>query len=504
MKRFRRVLIANRGEIALRVIRTLRDLGLESVAIYSEADHQSLHRREADYAVRLPGQLSAETYLNIPSIIEAAQLTGADAVHPGYGFLSESPSFADACAKAGLTFIGPSGQAMGLLGDKIHAKTFMAKQGLPTVPGAHSPIENLSELAQAGKTLGYPLILKAAAGGGGRGMRIVRSEKELEPAFESCKREALAYFGNGAVFYERYLEHPRHIEFQVLVDQHGNGVHLFERDCSIQRRHQKLFEEAPSQFLDDHMRAHLGGLAVKAALAAGYSGVGTIEFICESPKQAYFMEMNTRIQVEHPVTEMITGIDLIAEQIKVALGEKLTFKQEDITISGWSVEARINAEDASRDFRPCPGRIDHIRFPQGPFVRVDSHLYPGYEIPSFYDSMVAKIITWGRTRQEALKRMERALAELDIEGVPATTAFHEALIQHPEFKKANFTTRFLEETKEYFRDALSGHQGVLQNPLLAASVAFSLQRDKSAPVTVTAQEQWGLAARLESVNETIA
>lgn len=448
--RFKRVLIANRGEIAVRISRSLRELGLESVAIYSQADANSMHRSVCDYAVCLPGNTAAETYLNIPLIVQAIQASGAQAVHPGYGFLSESPEFAQACFELGVTFIGPTAKAMQLMGNKIEAKNFMRKHDIPTVPGVDHPLGSVEALHQAAQTsVGFPLILKAAAGGGGRGMRIVRTPDELETAFLACKREAKAYFGNDDVFCERYIEHPRHIEFQVLVDENGHGVHAFERDCSIQRRHQKLIEEAPSQYLSEQQRERLGALAVKASLAAGYSGVGTVEFICESPDKAYFMEMNTRIQVEHPVTEMITGLDLIKEQIQVAQGQALSVQQSDIKVNGWSFEARINAEDSENDFRPSPGQVSHLQLPNGPFVRVDTHLYPGYTIPEFYDSMIAKVITWGRDRQEAMIRLERALSELEVEGMPTTTPFHERLLAHPKFQEGAFSTRFLEEHADY-------------------------------------------------------
>lgn len=468
---FKRVLIANRGEIALRIIRSLRDLGLESVAVYSDADAQSLHRLQADYAVRLPGTASSETYLNISALVEAIKVSGAEAVHPGYGFLSENGAFVAAVEAAGAVFIGPSVQAMDAMGHKIHARNLMEKHGVPVVPGAREPLRGVSDLKQLANEIGYPLILKAAGGGGGRGMRVVRQDSELEEAFVSCTREATLYFGNSEVFCERYIENPRHIEFQVLFDAHGNGVHLFERDCSIQRRHQKLFEEAPSPFLNHEQRMAIGAKAIAAAQAAGYCGAGTIEFICESPDHAYFMEMNTRIQVEHPVTEMITGIDLIAAQIRIAMGEPLPFQQADLTIKGWACEARINAEDPDRDFAPGPGLVSRLSLPHGPFVRVDTHLYSGYTIPPHYDSMVAKVITWGEDRDQALRRMLRALGEFRVEGVPTTAKFHEALLQHQDFLCGKFSTRFLERQGQQLTAAMQSYPAGDQSKMLALASA---------------------------------
>jgi acetyl-CoA carboxylase biotin carboxylase subunit len=497
---FKRVLIANRGEIALRIIRTLRELGLESVAVYSDADQESLHRYQADYSVRLPGIPSSETYLNIPALIRAVQASGADAVHPGYGFLSENASFAKAVIEAGAVFIGPPPEATEIMGNKIHARNLMEAHGVPVVPGAKEPLKNADDLRLLAQRIGYPLILKAAGGGGGRGMRVVRRDQDLEDAFEACTREAIAYFGSRDVFAERYIERPRHVEFQVLFDSQGHGVYLFERDCTIQRRHQKLLEEAPSAYLSDEQRRHVGEKAIAAAKAAGYVGAGTIEFICESPERVYFMEMNTRIQVEHPVTEMITGLDLIGEQIRIARGEPLGYEQKDIRISGWAMEARINAEDPSKDFAPGPGLVQRLTVPGGPFVRVDTHLYPGYRIPDAYDSMVAKVIVWGRDRREAARRLARALADLRIEGVPTTARFHEALLRHPAFQSGEYTTRFIEEQAEYWRTELDHYQED-QGPLLAAlSVIVAQEASQTeVPTPSKALSQWQRAALLEGM-----
>lgn len=469
---FKRVLIANRGEIAVRIIRTLRELNIESIAVYSDADASSQHRKLADYAIRLAGRSSAETYLNIPQLLKAIQDSGADAIHPGYGFLSESSEFCKEVTALGCKFIGPSTEAMETMGNKVSAKTLMIKHQVPTVPGSEGEVHSLEELRRVVEKIGFPIILKAAAGGGGRGMREVWDDQGLDDAFAACSREAQAYFGNPAVFAERFIQNPRHIEIQVLCDG-KNGVHLYERDCSIQRRHQKLIEEAPSLYLNSEHREKLGSLAVTAALAAGYEGVGTVEFICESPDQCYFMEMNTRIQVEHPVTECITGIDLIKEQVLVAMGQSLRLQQKDIELKGWAFEARINAEDPLQGFLPNPGKIENLTLPYGPFVRVDTHIYPGYTIPSEYDSMIAKLIVWGATRDEALDRLKRALSELEIGGVTTTARFHEAILDHPQFRSGEFNTGFIVEQGESLLKAMADYDstGVPQASLVAALLA---------------------------------
>lgn len=498
-RKFSRVLIANRGEIALRIIRSCRELGLETVAVYSDADAESLHRYQADFAIRLPGNLSADTYLNIPLLMAAVKKSGADAVHPGYGFLSENSHFAKIVFDAGIVFIGPTPESMEMMGNKIQARNLMMAAGVPVVPGAKEPLKDASHLQKLADEIGFPMILKAAGGGGGRGMRVVRSNAELTPAYDACKREAIAYFGNPDIFCERYIEFPRHIEFQVMFDSHGNGVHLFERDCSIQRRHQKLIEEAPSTFLDHKTRMDIGQRAIAAARTTGYVGAGTIEFICESPEKVFFMEMNTRIQVEHPVTEMITGIDLIATQIKVAMGEKLAFKQEDIRINGWSFEARINTEDAMRNFAPAPGTVTQLRMPAGPFVRVDSHLYQGYTIPEFYDSMVAKVITWGRDRDEAMKRLARALSEMRIEGVPTTAAFHEAVLADKHFQAGTFTTKFLEENESRLKESMGTLNSAVPEFFAAAGAALN-QDLVPVPAEPEERREWQMTGRRQGMN----
>jgi acetyl-CoA carboxylase biotin carboxylase subunit len=480
--KFKRVLVANRGEIAIRVMRSLHELGLESVAVYSDADAESLHRHFANYALCLPGVSSSETYLNIPLIMQAIKLSGAQAVHPGYGFLSESAEFAKALDSAGIKLIGPSLNALSAMGDKITAKKIMRENNIPVVPGSEVAAESFAALKADAKAIGYPLIIKAAAGGGGRGMRIVRSDAELQAAYEACVREAQSYFGNPQVFCERYIDNPRHIEFQVLFDEHGSGVHLFERDCSIQRRHQKLFEEAPSLYLNAEHRAKLGAIAVAAAKAVNYSGVGTVEFICNSPDEAYFMEMNTRIQVEHPVTEMITGLDLIREQILVAQGQRLSFEQKDIVCHGYALEARINAEDVASGFVPDPGCVEYLQLPGGPFVRVDTHVYQGYKIPQYYDSLLAKLIVWGKDRNTAILRMQRCLQEMRFFGVATTLGFHEWLLQHPRFVAGDFTTNFLLQEEANLLEFLNGEKETSNDSTKTAAilaVAHS-EADKSA------------------------
>ncbi len=494
-----RVLIANRGEIAVRIIRSLREANIQSVAVYSEADANSLHRKLADFAIPLKGTTSAETYLNIPILLEAIRSSGADGVHPGYGFLSENADFAEQVTNLGVKFIGPSAHAMRLMGDKVKAKRLMIEHKVPVVPGSEGGLRNPDELKALCDRIGYPVILKASAGGGGRGMRVVNGEKDIRDAFEGCSREALSYFGNPEIFAERYIHDPRHIEIQVLCDGHGNGVYLFERDCSVQRRHQKLIEEAPSMFLTPELRHKIGEIAVTAARAAGYESAGTVEFIAESPERIYFMEMNTRIQVEHPVSEMITGIDLVGEQIRVANGEKLKFTQDQIQLHGWAIEARINVEDPKAGFVPAPGRITRLHLPSGPFVRVDTHIYEGYEVPATYDSMIAKLIVWGQTRDEAIERMKRALCEMEIGGVPTTARFHEAVLDHAEFRSGDFNTGFIEKNHDNLLATMTA--GDAERDDLAALMATLLVQDQFAGQTLKIQSdtraRWQEAGRRE-------
>ncbi len=442
---FSKILIANRGEIALRIIRACKELKIKTVAVYSEADRDSLHVRLADEAVCIGQASPSSSYLNIPAIISAAEITDVDAIHPGYGFLSENAHFAEICESCQITFIGPSPQNIRLLGDKMTAKETMQKAGLPITPGSTSVIKTKEEALKIARRIKYPVIIKATAGGGGRGMRICHNDVRLISALITAQSEAEKAFGVPDVYIEKYIEEPRHIEFQIMADHYGNVVHLGERDCSIQRRHQKLLEESPSPAMDTKLRKKIGDLVVKGVKAAGYRSVGTIEFLMDKNSNFYFMEMNTRIQVEHPVTEMATGIDLIKEQIKIAAGEKLKVHQEDIKITGHSIECRVNAEDPQNNFMPSPGKIDTLNLPGGPNVRVDTHVYQGYKISPYYDSMVAKIIVHRENRNEAIKTMLRALDEFIIAPVKTTVPFHKQLLENPLFKKGDVSTHLVED-----------------------------------------------------------
>jgi acetyl-CoA carboxylase, biotin carboxylase subunit len=442
---FKKVLIANRGEIALRVIRTCREMGIKTVAVYSTADKDSLHVRFADEAVCIGKPASADSYLNIPHIMAAAEITNADAIHPGYGFLAENARFAEICGEHGIKFIGPTPAMINSMGDKITAKETMIKAGVPVVPGGGGLLESVEHASRVAKETGYPVILKATAGGGGKGMRVVWSESELEHAFDAAKLEAGASFKNDGIYMEKFVEEPRHIEIQVAGDQYGTVCHLSERDCSIQRRHQKLVEESPSPFMTRELRYKMGEAAIKAASAIKYESVGTIEFLVDKHRNFYFMEMNTRIQVEHCVTEEVVNFDLIKEQIKIAAGE--TISGVNYEPQGHAIECRINAEDPYNDFRPSPGRITTLHQPGGHGIRVDSHVYAGYTIPPYYDSMIGKIIAVARTRNEAINTMHRALTEYVIEGVKTTIPFHLQLMDDPNFRSGNFNTKFLEGFK---------------------------------------------------------
>ena len=442
---FKKILIANRGEIALRIIRTCREMGIKTVAVYSTADKDSLHVKFADEAVCIGGPKSAESYLNIPHIMAACEITNADAVHPGYGFLAENAKFAQICADHGIKFIGPTPEMINKMGDKITAKETMIKAGVPVVPGGEGLLESVEEAKKLAKEIVYPVIIKATAGGGGKGMRVVWNENEIEKAFNDAKMEAAASFKNDGLYMEKFVEEPRHIEIQVAGDQFGNVCHLSERDCSIQRRHQKLVEESPSPFMTAELRQRMGEAAIKAAAAINYESVGTIEFLVDKHRNFYFMEMNTRIQVEHCVTEEVVSYDLIKEQIKIAAGEKISGKNYEPQLH--AIECRINAEDPYNDFRPSPGKITVLHTPGGHGVRVDSHVYAGYVIPPYYDSMIGKLITVAQTREEAINTMYRALSEYVIEGVKTTIPFHLQLMQNEDFRKGNFTTKFLESFK---------------------------------------------------------
>ena len=441
---FRKVLIANRGEIAVRIIRACREIGIPTVAIYSQADANSLHVRLATEAYCIGPASSAKSYLSIPAIISAAIVSGADAIHPGYGFMSERADFAEICAKHGIKFIGPTAEAMRKMGDKATARKTMIENNVPVTPGT-GILKTPEEVKEFAHRVGYPIILKATAGGGGKGMRICRSDDDVETNMNLCQSEAQNFFGNPDVYAEKYLENPRHIEVQILADQYGNVVHLGERDCSIQRRHQKLLEEAPSPAIDEATRKEMGAAAVRAAKAINYESAGTCEFLLDHDGKWYFMEMNTRIQVEHCVTEMISNIDLVREQIMIASGEKLDFTQDEIVLRGHAIECRINAENPEKDFMPNPGTITGYVTPGGFGVRVDSHAYQDYKIPPYYDSMIGKLICWGRTRNEARRRMYRALKEYVITGVETTLPFHQEIIEDPVFMSGNFNTGFIED-----------------------------------------------------------
>ncbi len=441
---FKKILIANRGEIAVRIIRACREMGIDTVAVYSEADRESLHVWWADEAFCIGPAPSLKSYLNFNNIISAALVSGADAIHPGYGFLAENADFADVCSKCGITFIGPPVKAIQHMGDKALARETMINAGVPVVPGSEGVIRNADAALELAETIGYPVIIKASAGGGGRGMRIVQSQAELKNAVNTARSEAQAAFGNDEVYLEKYVEEPRHIEFQILGDMHGNIIHLGERDCSIQRRNQKIIEEAPSSVLTPELRQQMGATAVKAARAVGYYSAGTVEFLLDKHLNYYFMEMNTRIQVEHPVTELITGIDLIKEQIMIAAGELLKLTQEEVVIKGHAIECRINAENPDYNFRPCAGKIDTYITPGGPGVRIDSSVYAGYTIPSFYDSLLGKLIVWGKDREEAIARMQRALQEFVIKGVPTTIPFHQMVVKNAFFQRGEIYTNFIQ------------------------------------------------------------
>lgn len=440
---FSKILIANRGEIALRIIRACREMGIKTVAVYSTADKSSLHAQIADQAVCIGSPATKDSYINTKAIIAACEVTGAKAIHPGFGFLSENSGFVRLCDKCGIKWIGPTAKAMDAMGDKANAKKTMIEANVPVVPGSEGIITSIEEAKKISAEIGYPVMVKASAGGGGRGIRNVENEDELEEKIIAAKQEAKQFFGNDDVYIEKFIVDPRHIEIQLLADEHGNVVYLGERDCSCQRRNQKLLEESPSVVMDNELRRKMGEAAVRAAKACGYTNAGTVEFLVDKDRNFYFMEMNARIQVEHPVTEMVTGIDLIKEQIKIAYGQPLDFTQEDISLSGHAIECRINAEDPSKGFRPCPGKIKSIHMPGGFGVRIDTAVYQGYEIPPYYDSMIAKVIVKGRDRAEAIQKMKVALSEFLVEGITTNIDFQLNLLRDPDFEKGDFDIGFL-------------------------------------------------------------
>lgn len=439
----KKVLVANRGEIAVRIIRACKELNIKTVAVYSEADKEAMHTKLADEAICIGPAQAAKSYLNYKNILEAANVTGADSIHPGFGFLSENAMFAKMCEECNIKFIGPSYKVIDMMGDKSNSKQMMKDAGVPTIPGSDGCVKNYEEALEVAKKIGCPIMLKASAGGGGKGIRLIRSLDELESSYNLVKQEAQAAFNDDKIYIEKFVVEPRHVEIQVLADEHGNAVHLGERDCSIQRKNQKVIEESPSTVLDEDLRRRMGESALKAVNASGYTNCGTIEFLVDKDRNYYFMEMNTRIQVEHPVTELQTGIDLVKEQIKVASGEKLEFTQEDIKFDGHSIECRINAENPDRNFMPCPGKIEGLNFPGGNGVRIDSGIYSGYTIPCHYDSMLAKMIVHGRNRDEAIAKAKRALEELVIDGVDTNIDFLLRIIDNPKFISGDFDTSFI-------------------------------------------------------------
>ena len=443
-----KILIANRGEIAVRIIRACKEMNIKTVAIYSEVDKDALHTRLADKAICIGPADSRKSYLNMKNIIEAACITGADSIHPGFGFLSENAQFAKICEESNIKFIGPSSKVIELLGNKSNSKEMMKEAGVPTIPGSEGSIKGLKDAIAIANKIGYPIMIKAAAGGGGKGIRVVDSADELENAYNIVKQEAKISFNDDELYIEKFVENPRHVEIQILADEHGNVVHLGERDCSIQRNHQKVIEETPSTAIDEKLRNKMGEAAVKAAKAAGYTSCGTVEFLVDKNKNFYFMEMNTRIQVEHPITEMRTGVDIVKEQIRIAAGEKLKFKQKEINFKGHSIECRINAENPSKGFRPCPGKIAGLNLPGGNGIRVDTAIYDGYTIPANYDSMIAKIIAFGISRNEAIAKMKRALEELVIDGVDTNRDFLFEIIKNPDFIRGDFDTSFISKLQK--------------------------------------------------------
>ncbi len=440
---FEKVLVANRGEIAVRVMRSLKEMGIATVAVFSEADREALHVRLADEAYCVGPAESSESYLRIDKILEVVEKSGAEAIHPGYGFLSENADFARACDEAGVVFIGPKPHAIEAMGEKTRARTLMQKAGVPLVPGTEDAIEDPEEALELAKEMGFPVLAKASAGGGGKGMRRVDRAEDFVASFEGARREALSSFGNGDVFVEKYVVNPKHVEIQVLADGHGNVVHLFERDCSVQRRHQKIIEETPCPVLEDQTRRKMGEVAVKAAQAVDYVGAGTVEFLLDVDQNFYFLEMNTRLQVEHPITEMITGMDLVRWQVRIAAGEELPFKQEDLTRSGAAIECRIYAEDPENNFMPAPGPITYLSGPDGPGVREDAGVYSGAVVPVHYDPMISKLVVWGEDRQHAIGRMRRALGEYTVSGIVTNIAFHQEVLAHPDFVEGSYDTEFV-------------------------------------------------------------
>jgi acetyl-CoA carboxylase biotin carboxylase subunit len=478
---FRKILIANRGEIAVRIIRACREMGIETVAVYSEADRSALHVRQADEAFLLGGAPSRQSYLNVERVLDVAGRTSADAIHPGYGFLAENAAFARACEQAGVVFIGPRSETIAQMGEKTSARRVAAAAGVPVVPGTLEPVLDMAALRDEAFRLGFPLMLKAAAGGGGKGLRLVARADELESALARARGEARSAFGDDSVYLEKAIDRPRHIEIQVLADEHGNAVHLFERECSIQRRHQKVIEESPSPFLTPELRTRMGELAVALVKRVGYVNAGTLEFLVDAERNPYFLEMNTRLQVEHPVTEMVTGEDLVKLQIRIARGERLPFQQDELHQRGHAIECRVYAEDPDQGFLPSPGRITALRLPGGPGVRDDSGIYEGYEVPVHYDPLLSKLVAWGYSRQDAIRRMRRAVAEYKVLGIKTTLPFFERVLHHPAFLSGDFDTSFVERVF-----AAEDHARERPVDVAVAAAAIRAYRDRQAARLVTA------------------
>lgn len=491
---FKKVLIANRGEIAIRVIRACRELGIQTVAVFSDADRESLHVFLADEAYNIGPAPSIESYLRGEKIIEVAKKAGVDAIHPGYGFLSENSRFVRACNQAGITFIGPTPENIEMMGDKLSAKSLMKIANVPIVPGSDGSVDSIADAQEVIKRIGLPVIIKASAGGGGKGMRVVREHSEIESAYRACRSEGQNYFADDRVYIEKFVTDPKHIEIQVFGDTHGNVVHLYERECSVQRRHQKIIEESPSPSVPPAVREKMGESAVRAAKQINYVGAGTIEFIFDnSTKDFYFMEMNTRLQVEHPITEIVTGVDLVKEQIYVALKRPLSFKQSDIKQKGHAIEARICAEDPIT-YQPSPGVIRACRHPQGPFVRVDSYAYPGYEVPIYYDPMISKLITWGDTREDAIARMERALSEFILSGIKTNIPLHKTVLKHPKFLDGTYTTQFLEKNFEVIEPEIFKYVDDHVFLIAAAITAYNDRKSKDVS-KLNLSSNWKRSAR---------
>lgn len=497
----KKVLVANRGEIAVRIMRSCREMGITTVAVYSDADRKAQHVLYADHAYYIGASPSSESYLNMDKILEVAKKSRADAIHPGYGFLSENAIFSERCEKEGVKFIGPAPYAISQMGDKITARKTMIKAGVPVVPGTEAAISNEGEALKTIEKIGLPVMIKASAGGGGKGMRLVKQQIDVKNSLRAARSEAKSAFGDDAVYVEKYIESPHHIEFQILADSHGNVIHLFERECSVQRRHQKIIEETPSPILTDEVRMKMGKAAVAAARAVNYEGAGTIEFIVDNDLNYYFLEMNTRLQVEHPITERVVGIDLVKEQIRIASGEKLTFLQHEIRQNGHAIECRVYAEDAENNFMPAPGKVTHISIPYGVGVRVDGYIYEGFEIPIYYDPLIAKLIVWGRNRKDAIERTIRSLQEFKIAGVKNSLFFLENIMTASDFQKGNYTTHFIEENMDHllhYKDDCA--DDCEDMAIIAAFLEYNYRMTKASPKEMTAlKNNWKDYSRIRSV-----